>query len=109
VTAPFQVACRPLDWDLSTADALRLVRHDPHPVAPLGAWADGSDIVASESILTPHGSAIIGNFFPAIRRKHLARTIACASKLSYDRLTPSKDARHVPQSVSASTTGEITK
>jgi hypothetical protein len=41
------VACRPLDWDLSAADALRLVRHDPHPVALLGAWADGSDIVAS--------------------------------------------------------------
>ncbi len=44
---PFRVACRPLDWDLSAADALRLVRHDPHPVALLGAWADGSDIVAS--------------------------------------------------------------
>ena len=41
------MACRPLDWDLSAADALRLVRHDPHPVALLGAWADGSDIVAS--------------------------------------------------------------
>jgi hypothetical protein len=47
MTALFQVACRPLDWDLSAADALRLVRHDPHPVALLGAWADGSDIVAS--------------------------------------------------------------
>jgi para-aminobenzoate synthetase / 4-amino-4-deoxychorismate lyase len=47
VTALFQVACHPLDWDLSAADALRLVRHDPHPVALLGAWADGSDIVAS--------------------------------------------------------------
>jgi para-aminobenzoate synthetase/4-amino-4-deoxychorismate lyase len=44
---PFQVALRPLGWDLSSADALRLVRHDPHPVALLGAWADGSDIVAS--------------------------------------------------------------
>ena len=44
---PFRVACRPLDWDLSAADALRLVRHDPHPVALLGAWADGSNIVAS--------------------------------------------------------------
>jgi len=27
---PFRVACRPLDWDLSAADALRLVRHDAH-------------------------------------------------------------------------------
>jgi hypothetical protein len=46
VTALFRVACHPLDWDPSAADALRLVRHDPHPVALLGAWADGSDIVA---------------------------------------------------------------
>jgi hypothetical protein len=46
VTALFRVACHPLDWDPNAADALRLVRHDPHPVALLGAWADGSDIVA---------------------------------------------------------------
>jgi hypothetical protein len=41
----FQVARHPLDWDLSAADALRLVRHDPHPVVLLGAWAVASDIV----------------------------------------------------------------
>jgi para-aminobenzoate synthetase/4-amino-4-deoxychorismate lyase len=39
--------CRPLDWDLSPADVLRLVRDDPHPAALLGAWAGGSDIVTS--------------------------------------------------------------
>ena len=50
--ALFQVACHPLDRDLSAADALRLVRHDPHPVALLGAWADGSDIVASRPAAT---------------------------------------------------------
>jgi len=37
-----------LDRDLSAADALRLLRADPHPVALVGAWADGSDIVASD-------------------------------------------------------------
>ena len=45
MTALFRVACHPLDRDLSAADALRLVRHDPHPVALLGAWADGSGVV----------------------------------------------------------------
>jgi hypothetical protein len=39
------VACHPLDWDLRTADALRLVWHDLHPVVLLGAWAVASDIV----------------------------------------------------------------
>ena len=45
MTALLRVACHPLDWDPSAADALRLVRHDPHPVALLGAWADGSAII----------------------------------------------------------------
>jgi|SRR5450755_1555245 para-aminobenzoate synthetase / 4-amino-4-deoxychorismate lyase len=45
---PFRVLCRPLDWELSAADVLRLVRADPHPVALLGTWAGGSDIVASD-------------------------------------------------------------
>ena len=39
--------CCPLDWDLSATDALQLVRSDPHPVALVGAWAGGSDIVTS--------------------------------------------------------------
>ena len=43
---------RTLDWDLSAADVLRLVRDDPHPVALLGAWAGGSDIIASSPVLT---------------------------------------------------------
>jgi para-aminobenzoate synthetase/4-amino-4-deoxychorismate lyase len=37
----------PLDWDLTWADVLRLVRDDPHPAALTGAWAGGSDIVTS--------------------------------------------------------------
>ncbi len=43
----FQVVRRALDWELSAADVLRLVRADPYPVALMGAWAGGSDIVAS--------------------------------------------------------------
>ena len=42
-----QVVRRALDWELAAADVLRLVRADPHPVALMGAWAGGSDIVAS--------------------------------------------------------------
>ena len=44
----FSVIRRPLGWDLAPADALRLVRHDAHPVALFGAWAGGVDIVAAE-------------------------------------------------------------
>ncbi|HUA41683.1 MAG TPA: chorismate-binding protein [Streptosporangiaceae bacterium] len=43
-----RVTCQPLDWDLSTADVLRLVRTDQHPAALLGAWAAGSDIICAE-------------------------------------------------------------
>ena len=48
--APSRVVSRALDWDLSAADVLRLVRADPHPVALLGTWAGGSDIVASDPV-----------------------------------------------------------
>jgi para-aminobenzoate synthetase/4-amino-4-deoxychorismate lyase len=40
--------CEPLGWDLSAADALRLVRDDAHPAALMGAWAGGCDLVCSE-------------------------------------------------------------
>ena len=40
---------RPLRWELTPAEALRLVRDDAHPVALFGAWAGGGvDIVAAE-------------------------------------------------------------
>ena len=42
-----RAVCRPLDWDLSAADVLRLLRADPHPAALLGAWAGGSDIITA--------------------------------------------------------------
>jgi len=46
-----RVACRPLGWDLAPVEVLRLVRSDAHPVALLGAWADGADVVSSEPAL----------------------------------------------------------
>ncbi len=46
--------CRALDWDLSAFDVLRLVRDDPHPVALLGAWSGGSDIIGSVPLVTSH-------------------------------------------------------
>jgi para-aminobenzoate synthetase/4-amino-4-deoxychorismate lyase len=52
--APCRVVCRALDWELSPADVLRLVRADAHPVALLGAWAGGSDIVASDPVRVCH-------------------------------------------------------
>ena len=43
------VVRRPLRWELTPAQALRLVRDDAHPVALFGAWAGrGVDIVAAE-------------------------------------------------------------
>ena len=49
---PSRVVCRRLDWDLSAADVLRLLRADPHPAALLGAWAGGSDIVTASPVRT---------------------------------------------------------
>jgi len=46
--------CRALNWDLSACDVLRLVRDDPHPVALLGAWSGGSDIIGSVPLVTSH-------------------------------------------------------
>ncbi len=43
---PF-VARRPMGWDLTPADVLRLVRNDAHPVALCGAWAGGADVIAA--------------------------------------------------------------
>jgi para-aminobenzoate synthetase / 4-amino-4-deoxychorismate lyase len=53
-----RVLRRPLDWDLAPAEVLRLVRTDRHPVALIGAWAGGADVIASEPVLVrkPPGS-----------------------------------------------------
>src|SRR2546421_90383 len=50
MTTHAEVWSRELDWDLSAADVLRLLRADPHPAALLGAWAGGSDIVAAAPV-----------------------------------------------------------
>jgi para-aminobenzoate synthetase/4-amino-4-deoxychorismate lyase len=42
---------RRLDWNLSATDALQLVRSDPHPVALLGDWAGGTDIVTASPVV----------------------------------------------------------
>ncbi len=42
---------RPLGWDLTPVEVLRLVRSDAHPVALIGAWADGADVIGSEPVL----------------------------------------------------------
>jgi para-aminobenzoate synthetase/4-amino-4-deoxychorismate lyase len=47
--------CHALNWDLSASDVLRLVRDDPYPVALLGAWSGGSDIIGSVPLVTSHG------------------------------------------------------
>jgi len=47
---PWSVTCEPLDWKLSAADVLRLLRADSYPAALLGTWADGSDIVLAEPL-----------------------------------------------------------
>jgi para-aminobenzoate synthetase / 4-amino-4-deoxychorismate lyase len=38
----------PLEWNLSPADVLRLVRADAHPAALFGTWAGGSDVICAE-------------------------------------------------------------
>src|SRR5215469_14910319 len=45
------VVRRPLGWDLAPVEVLRLVRPDAHPVALLGTWADGTDVISSEPVL----------------------------------------------------------
>jgi para-aminobenzoate synthetase / 4-amino-4-deoxychorismate lyase len=47
---PLSVISRPLEVNLSAVDVLRLVRGDAHPVALLGAWAGGSDIIAANPV-----------------------------------------------------------
>jgi para-aminobenzoate synthetase / 4-amino-4-deoxychorismate lyase len=47
----FAVVRRPLRWELTPPEVLRLVRIDAHPVALFGAWAGGRDVVAAEPTL----------------------------------------------------------
>ncbi len=63
--APFRMIRRPLDWELGAAEVLRLVRADPHPVALVGAWAGGSDIVASDPVRVCGASDALGEVLDA--------------------------------------------
>ena len=60
-----KVIRRSLEWDLTAAEVLRLLRADAHPVALCGSWAGGSDIVASDPVRVcadpePVGSVLDG-------------------------------------------------
>src|SRR6266700_4188565 len=46
-----RVVRRPLGWHLAPVEVLRLVRSDAHPIALIGAWADGADVISSEPAL----------------------------------------------------------
>src|ERR1700677_5054771 len=48
----YAVVRRPLGWQLTPSEVLRLVRTDAHPVALFGTWAGGRDVVAAEPTLT---------------------------------------------------------
>ena len=63
--APFRMIRRPLDWELGAAEVLRLVRADLHPVALVGAWAGGSDIVASDPVRVCGASDALGEVLDA--------------------------------------------
>jgi para-aminobenzoate synthetase/4-amino-4-deoxychorismate lyase len=60
-SAGFQLLRRPLGWDLTPADVLRLVRDDAHPVALFGDWAGGGDVVASEPVLVRAAPDALGD------------------------------------------------
>jgi para-aminobenzoate synthetase / 4-amino-4-deoxychorismate lyase len=62
---------RPLGWELTPAEVLRLVRTDAHPVALFGAWAGGRDVVAAEPTLVrsapgPMDEVFDGPLSPAV-------------------------------------------
>jgi para-aminobenzoate synthetase/4-amino-4-deoxychorismate lyase len=42
---------RRLGWDLRPVEALRLLRPDAHPVALLGTWAGGCDVIGADPLL----------------------------------------------------------
>jgi para-aminobenzoate synthetase / 4-amino-4-deoxychorismate lyase len=54
---------RPLDWDLSPIQGLRLMRADAHPVALMGNWAGGYDVIGSEPRLTRGTPRSLGDVF----------------------------------------------
>ena len=54
---------RPLGWDLAAVEVLRLLRPDAHPVALIGSWADGCDLIGSEPLLVRDPPQSLGEVF----------------------------------------------
>src|ERR1700678_4420185 len=67
----FSVIRRPLRWEFAPAEALRLVRDDPHPVALLGTWAGGPDVVAAAPAVVRSAPGpladVFGSPLPAVK------------------------------------------
>ena len=51
---------RPLGWELTPPEVLRLVRTDAHPAALFGTWAGGRDVVAAEPALVRSAPGALG-------------------------------------------------
>ena len=62
---PGRLVSRALDWELSAACALRLLRTGAHPVALLGSWAGGANIVASDPVRVCGAPAPVGEVLDA--------------------------------------------
>src|ERR1700730_6527323 len=59
----FSVIRRPLRWQFAPAEALRLVRNDAHPVALLGTWAGGADVIAAAPASIASSPGPLGDVF----------------------------------------------
>src|SRR6266700_5879338 len=60
-----RVVRRPLGWDLAPVEVLGLVRWDAHPVALIGAWAGGADVISSEPALVRSPPKSLGDVLDA--------------------------------------------
>jgi para-aminobenzoate synthetase/4-amino-4-deoxychorismate lyase len=52
-----------MGWDLAPVEALRLVRSDAHPVALIGSWAGGCDIIGSQPLVVRGPPDSLGDVF----------------------------------------------
>ena len=101
----FRVLRRRLDWELSAAEALRLVRADPHPVALLGAWAGGSDIVASSPARVCQAPSVLADVLDAPLARPDGPPAACGAnhvRRGVDRVSGLRPGREVPAGAAVS-------
>jgi para-aminobenzoate synthetase / 4-amino-4-deoxychorismate lyase len=73
------LVCRKLDWDLDPAEVLRLVRSDAHPVALIGTWAGGSDVISSEPVMIRNPPWPIGQILDSPTRLDAPSGVAFAT------------------------------